>query len=485
MGYLFVYTKLASGRRSAQYELTMSRLDVGAEDAPKQDSGGSLLRLAGIPGTDVFGTIEVYGNGELSFSSSFLSYCLVDRRKVYRSESVPVGWGSVIAILPGGHDRIYLVLTQRKLEAKPADASPFDLLGGSLPRTFLADGVRESDWSRLADGNFDRYWIYVGDSLFYCRQKGGACTWVSWSAEGGPSLGEPVEPLPGRATDQDAVETSNTIEGRGITRRFGREPYPIFQDVSFSIAAGGMYAVTGPSGCGKSTLMRMIEQGGRAARNSVFKYGPLGKNGTLHLPRGFHNAVSAAPQDTETLHREMTVQQELEYYAKLHSRKDVNAAVTEVASDLNLEPALGTTVSHLSGGQLKRLNAAIALLSQPELLFFDEADSGLDAKTAREFYTLVKRRVEKSQGTLTVFCITHSFDCEDLFDGVVLMGTTKGTRKTEPGPGVCYVGPFGESLFDFFGISETNLEWKQELLGRLANNAAEYRNKYMRMLEGR
>ena len=88
MGYLFVYTKSASGRRSAQYELTVSRLDVGAEDASKRGFEGSLLRLAGIPGSDVFGTIEVYDNGELSFRSSFLSYCLVDRRKVYRGN----GW---------------------------------------------------------------------------------------------------------------------------------------------------------------------------------------------------------------------------------------------------------------------------------------------------------------------------------------------------------------------------------------------------------
>lgn len=468
-------------------------MDIAASGADKIAHNRKMLKLTQVSGNDFFGTIEAYGDGEYSFQSASTS-CLVNRKRLYPSESAPLGYGSVITIRQNdSKDFIALILTESKL-GDTGNLSPTTYFKDKTPKTFFADGLEENDWKGLNSGAFSKYWICAGDSIFYSKVTDKGVLWTSWTANSQYSA-NPI--ITTSSCDTSAkrgtvklprADTRQVIEGISLRRRFGFERYPIFDEVTFALPVGGMYAVTGPSGCGKSTLMKMIEMGGRAAKGSLtksprYRYA-FGFNGTLFLPDDFSGAVSSAPQDTETLHADMTVSQELEYYAKLHKRSNPRAAAEKVASELNLSNVLGNSVSHLSGGQLKRLNAAIALLSEPELLFFDEPDSGLDAVTAREFYTLVKQRVIDADGRLTVLCITHSFDCEDLFDGAILMGASPEARKTKAGPGICYVGPFGRDLKSFFGIPDSATDWKKQLLEKLADNPYYYKQKYTQSVLG-
>ena len=176
-------------------------------------------------------------------------------------------------------------------------------------------------------------------------------------------------------------------------------------DVDFTVAPASFTALLGLNGAGKSTLFSLvtrlfgIQTGGIRIFGHDIGQSPgeaLRLMGVVFQPR--------------TLDLDLSVMQNLLYHAALHGigRRDARSRSDEVLSRIGLADRAGSKVRDLSGGQMRRLEIARALLHRPRLLLLDEATVGLDVKARADMLGHVRQLVTE-QG-IGVLWATHLFD---------------------------------------------------------------------------
>jgi ABC-2 type transport system ATP-binding protein len=176
-------------------------------------------------------------------------------------------------------------------------------------------------------------------------------------------------------------------------------------DVDFTVAPASFTALLGLNGAGKSTLFSLVTRlfGIQAGGIRIFGH-DIGQSpgealrlmGVVFQPR--------------TLDLDLSVMQNLLYHAALHGigRRDARSRSDEVLSRIGLADRAGSKVRDLSGGQMRRLEIARALLHRPRLLLLDEATVGLDVKARADMLGHVRQLVTE-QG-IGVLWATHLFD---------------------------------------------------------------------------
>jgi len=176
-------------------------------------------------------------------------------------------------------------------------------------------------------------------------------------------------------------------------------------DVSFTVAPASFTALLGLNGAGKSTLFSLVTRlfGVQAGRVSIFGH-DIGQEpgealrllGVVFQPR--------------TLDLDLSVTQNLLYHAALHGidRRGARLRAGEVLARIGLADRPGSKVRDLSGGQMRRLEIARALLHRPRLLLLDEPTVGLDVKARADILGHVRGLVIE-QG-IGVLWATHLFD---------------------------------------------------------------------------
>ena len=222
----------------------------------------------------------------------------------------------------------------------------------------------------------------------------------------------------------------------------GRHGRVLVDDVSFSLAEGSMTAIAGPSGAGKSTLLAAVS-GQRPAQQGVVLYG--GRDLYVDYDE-LRLRIGVVPQD-DVLHRELTLRRALEYAGRLRFPLDVTAEqrierIDEVLDQLDLAHRSTSPIGQLSGGERKRTNVAVELLTHPSLLLLDEPLSGLDPGRARVLMRLLRRLAD---GGLEVVVVTHDISSLPFCDQVIMLA---------PGGVPAYLGP-PEGVITRFG--ETDL----------------------------
>jgi ABC transport system ATP-binding/permease protein len=209
-----------------------------------------------------------------------------------------------------------------------------------------------------------------------------------------------------------------TIDGRQL-----------LQDVSFSAKPGTLTAVIGPSGAGKSTLVKLI--GGAMPPSS----GVVAFDGhDVHAEyASMRSRIGMVPQD-DVVHRQLTVQQALNFAAELRLPPDTSAddrreVVERVLDELELAPHKTTRVDKLSGGQRKRASVAMELLTGPSLLILDEPTSGLDPALDRQVMTMLRRLADAGR---VVIVVTHSLTYVSMCDQILLLAPGGKTAFADP-----------------------------------------------------
>jgi len=178
--------------------------------------------------------------------------------------------------------------------------------------------------------------------------------------------------------------------------------------VDLDIHHGEVFALLGPNGAGKTTTTEILEGYRRADEGEVSVLGTDPAHGDRHW-RSKLGIVSQSSRDESELSVAELVTHFAGYYPTPRDPDEVIAAV-------GLEEKRRTRTRKLSGGQRRRLDVALGVVGNPDLLFLDEPTTGFDPEARRQFWTLIENL--RTEGT-TILLTTHYLDeAEHLADRV-------------------------------------------------------------------
>lgn len=190
------------------------------------------------------------------------------------------------------------------------------------------------------------------------------------------------------------------------------------EPTTLRIEPGEWIALLGPNGSGKSTLLKSLATLARPTSGSVALFGenPFASNAALRAARANLGVVF----QNGALDGLLTVRENLRLVAACFGIDDANGRIERVATTLGVHDRLGDRVGTLSGGLMRRVDLARALLPEPALLLLDEPTTGLDLDSRLRFIETIKN--ERGGRELTVVLATHQIDEAEAADRVVMMG---------------------------------------------------------------
>ena len=202
---------------------------------------------------------------------------------------------------------------------------------------------------------------------------------------------------------------SAAIEVRGLVKRYG--DVEAVRGVDFAVARGEVFGLLGPNGAGKTTTVEILE-GHRertAGEVSVLGHDPQRRE------RALRERVGIVLQSCG-MYRHVTVREAVAHWAGFYPRpRDVD----EVVALAGLSQSAGVRTGRLSGGQLRRLDFALALVGDPELIFLDEPTTGFDPAARRQAWDTVRSLRDLGK---TVLLTTHYLDeAQALADRVAIV----------------------------------------------------------------
>ncbi|ALJ21322.1 ABC transporter ATP-binding protein [Microbacterium sp. No. 7] len=173
----------------------------------------------------------------------------------------------------------------------------------------------------------------------------------------------------------------------------------VVDGVTFDIARGETFALLGPNGAGKSTTVEILEGYRRRSGGDVHVLGVDPEGGGLDWKARLGIVLQTAGQAGTA-----TVREQLRQFAGFFPNpRDVD----EVIAAVGLEDRASTRIAKLSGGQQRRVDVALGIVGNPELLFLDEPTTGFDPHARREFWELIRRL---QTGGTTIVLTTHYLD---------------------------------------------------------------------------
>lgn len=217
----------------------------------------------------------------------------------------------------------------------------------------------------------------------------------------------PVAELENSSALSQSMATGRALEAKGLTywnsNAASSSLPPSLKSVSFSIPPGSLVAIIGGSGCGKSTLLELLA--GR--RDSGAWCGDISVSGKNVSTEWLARNTGIVRQSLSPLVDQLTLVQNLEFAAMLRVQgcaEFVRERIDFVLEKLELAEFRNSVTGTLSGGQRKRAEVALELLTQPDILFLDEPTSALDARTALNFMDWIAK-VSKSTGSSIILSI--------------------------------------------------------------------------------
>lgn len=203
------------------------------------------------------------------------------------------------------------------------------------------------------------------------------------------------------------------IETKHLTKKFG--DFVAVDDLNLSIEKGELFSLLGLNGAGKTTTIKMLSclilpTSGTATI--------LNKD-LLEDSQYIKQRINVSPQET-AIARNLNVQENLEMIAGIYgiSKDMIYDKVEEMITMFSLSEAREKKARLLSGGMQRRLSIAMALITDPEILFLDEPTLGLDVIARRELWSNIKKLKKKT----TIILTTHYLEeAEALSDRVAII----------------------------------------------------------------
>ncbi len=205
----------------------------------------------------------------------------------------------------------------------------------------------------------------------------------------------------------------NAIEIRGLTKRF--KTRTAVDNLELTVQKGELFALLGQNGAGKTTTIRMLcclipPTSGDAL---------LGGKSICSDAQAVKQIINVSPQETAVAPN-LSVRENLELIARVYGadRQAAQAKAVEMMEKFALTDRAKDRAKTLSGGLQRRLSIAMALISEPEIVFLDEPTLGLDVRARRDLW----KAVEALKGKVTVILTTHYLEeAEALSDRIGVM----------------------------------------------------------------
>ena len=205
----------------------------------------------------------------------------------------------------------------------------------------------------------------------------------------------------------------NAIEICDLTKRY-REVIAVNR-LTLSVAEGELFALLGVNGAGKTTTIKMLCCLSEPSEGDAFL---LGKSIRTNAD-AIKSIIAVSPQETAVAPA-LSVRENLELMYGVHgfSRERGEAKIEELTELLGLREVLSRRAGKLSGGYQRRLSIAMALISEPKILFLDEPTLGLDVLARSDLWDLIRTL----KGRVTIVLTTHYMEeAEALSDRIAIM----------------------------------------------------------------
>lgn len=212
----------------------------------------------------------------------------------------------------------------------------------------------------------------------------------------------------------------NAIEAIGLTKQY--KELTAVDTLDLTVSSGELFALLGVNGAGKTTTIRMLCCLAAPTQGDALVSG----HSIIKEPLAVKQAIAVVPQETAVA-ANLTAEENLQLMAGLHglSRQAAAEKIKALSDTFRLQEVLHRRAGKLSGGWQRRLSIAMALVSDPEILFLDEPTLGLDVIARSELWDVIRAL----KGRITIILTTHYMEeAEALCDRIAIMSRGKLLR---------------------------------------------------------
>ena len=205
----------------------------------------------------------------------------------------------------------------------------------------------------------------------------------------------------------------NAIQIENLTKRY-RDVVAV-DGLSLCIEKGELFSLLGVTGAGKTTTIKMLSCLTAPTSGDAYLLGKSIRKDTAAVKA----MIAVSPQET-AIAQGLSVKENLELLCGVHgfSKNKKQEKIKELTSLLGLESVIDRKAGKLSGGWQRRLSIAMALISEPEILFLDEPTLGLDVLARSDLWDIIR----SLKGKVTIILTTHYMEeAEALSDRIAIM----------------------------------------------------------------
>ena len=187
------------------------------------------------------------------------------------------------------------------------------------------------------------------------------------------------------------------------------------KDVSFTIKDGEVFSLLGMNGAGKTTILKMLSCLTKPTRGDALVYG----HSIVKEPEKVKELIGISPQEN-SFAKKLTVEENLRFMCGIYGmdKEKTNKNVESIIEQFSLSDVRKQMAGKLSGGWQKRLSIAMAIITEPKLLFLDEPTLGLDVMARRDLWKII----ESLKGKMSIIITTHYLEeCEHLADRIAIV----------------------------------------------------------------
>lgn len=247
------------------------------------------------------------------------------------------------------------------------------------------------------------------------------------------------------------------IEIEDLTKKFNG--FTAVDHINLEIKKGNLFSLLGPNGAGKSTTINMLSSVLKPTEGRISILG-------YELPqdqRKIRELIGVCPQEI-VMYDYLTARENIELIAKMHklNPKDYKERVDDLLGKMNLLDRANDQVRKYSGGMKRRVNVLMAVVHNPEVIFFDEPSAGLDPQSRRIVWDFIKDFEKEKK---TIILTTHNMEeADDLSEELAIINHGKIIAQGTPQE---LKANSGKGDIIEFKVYPENIEKREEIVQKL------------------